>query len=171
TWVAHPDLVATATEAFDKVLGSRPNQLERQRPEVAVTAGQLIDVRVPGGTVTEDGLRMNISVGIQYIESWLRGVGAAAINNLMEDVATAEISRSQVWQWIRQSSRLTDGSIVNADLVREIADDELAKIHERLGDEGWARSRFGDARAVFEEVALSSTFPSFLTLVALRDLD
>jgi malate synthase len=153
------------------VLGSRPNQLERQRPEVAVIAGQLIDVRVPGGTITENGLRMNISVGIQYIESWLRGVGAAAINNLMEDVATAEISRSQVWQWIRQSSRLTDGSIVNADLVREIADDELAKIHERLGDEGWARSRFADARTVFEEVALSSTFPSFLTLAALQHLD
>jgi len=98
-------------------------------------------------------------------------VGAAAINNLMEDVATAEISRSQVWQWIRQSSRLTDGSTVNADLVREIADDELAKIHERLGDQGWARSRFGDARAVFEEVALSSTFPAFLTLAAQQHLD
>jgi malate synthase len=171
TWVAHPDLVPTATEAFDKLLGDRPNQLERQRPEVAVTEGQLIDVRVPDGTITENGLRLNVSVGIQYIESWLRGVGAAAINNLMEDVATAEISRSQVWQWIRHSSRLTDGSIVNADLVREIADDELAKIHERLGEDGWAKSRFGDARAVFEEVALSSTFPAFLTLAALRHLD
>jgi malate synthase len=171
TWVAHPDLVSTATEAFDKVLGDRPNQLERQRPEVAVTADQLIEVRVPDGTITENGLRLNVSVGIQYIESWLRGIGAAAINNLMEDVATAEISRSQVWQWIRHSSRLTDGSIVNADLVREIADDELAKIRERLGGDGWAKSRFVDARAVFEEVALSSTFPAFLTLVALRDLE
>jgi malate synthase len=171
TWVAHPDLVPTATEAFDRVLGDRPNQLERQRPEVAVTADQLIEVRVPGGTITENGLRLNVSVGIQYIESWLRGVGAAAINNLMEDVATAEISRSQVWQWIRHSSRLTDGSIVNADLVREIAEDELAKIHERLGEDGWTKSRFDDARAVFEEVALSSTFPAFLTLVALRDLE
>ena len=171
TWVAHPDLVPTATEAFDKVLGDRPNQLERQRPEVAVTADQLIEVRVPDGTITENGLRLNVSVGIQYIESWLRGVGAAAINNLMEDVATAEISRSQVWQWIRHSSRLTDGSIVNADLVREIADDELAKIRERLGEDGWAKSRFVEARAVFEEVALSSTFPAFLTLAALRHLD
>jgi malate synthase len=171
TWVAHPDLVPTATEAFDKVLGDRPNQLERQRPEVAVTADQLIEVRIPDGTITENGLRLNVSVGIQYIESWLRGVGAAAINNLMEDVATAEISRSQVWQWIRHSSRLTDGSIVNADLVREIADDELAKIRKRLGEDGWAKSRFSDARAVFEEVALSSTFPAFLTLVALRRLD
>jgi malate synthase len=171
TWVAHPDLVPTATDAFDKVLGDRHNQVDRQRPEVATTADELIEVRVPEGTITENGLRLNVSVGIQYIESWLRGVGAAAINNLMEDVATAEISRSQVWQWIRHSSRLTDGSIVNADLVREIADDELAKIRERLGEEGWAKSRFGDARAVFEEVALSSTFPAFLTLVALRDLD
>src|SRR6266851_3410941 len=166
TWVAHPDLVPTATEAFDKVLGNRPNQVERQRPEVAITAGQLIEVRVPGGSITETGLRLNVSVGIQYIESWLRGVGAAAINNLMEDVATAEISRSQVWQWIRHSSRLSEGSVVDADLVREIADDELAKIRERLGDDGWAKSRFGDARKVFEEVALSNTFLPFLPLVA-----
>src|SRR5260370_13881280 len=99
TWVAHPDLVPTATEAFDKVLGDRPNQLERQRPEVAVTAGQLIDVPVPDGTISENGLRLNVSVGIQYIESWLRGVGRPGINNLMEHVATAEISRSQVWPW------------------------------------------------------------------------
>src|SRR6266849_4515948 len=106
TWVAHPDLVTIATEAFDRVLGSRPNQLERQRPEVHVTSGQLIDVRVPGSTISEGGLRLNVSVGIQYIESWMRGVGAAAINNLMEDVATAEISRSQVWQWCRQAARL-----------------------------------------------------------------
>src|ERR1700686_5279882 len=145
TWVAHPDLVATATEAFDRVLGDRPNQLERQRPDVSVSAGELIDVRVPGGTITESGLRMDVSVGIQYIESWLRGVGAAAINNLMEDVATAEISRSQVWQWIRHSARLAEGPTVNADLAREIADDELAKIRERLGEDGWAKSRFGAA--------------------------
>ncbi len=171
TWVAHPDLVATATEAFDRVLGKRPNQLERQRPEVAVTAAELIEVEVPGGSVTENGLRLNVSVGIQYIESWLRGVGAAAINNLMEDVATAEISRSQVWQWIRHSSRLAEGSPVTADLVREIADDELAKVRERLGEELWAKGRFAEAREVFEEVALSESFPAFLTLVAQRDID
>src|ERR1700682_4783429 len=171
TWVAHPDLVQTATEAFNRVLGDRPNQLERQRPDVSVTAGQLIEVRVPDGTITDNGLRMNVSVGIQYVESWLRGVGAAAINNLMEDVATAEISRSQVWQWIRHSSRLSDGSTVNADLVREIADDELAQLHERLGEEAWAKSRFREAREAFEEVALSSSFPAFLTLVAQRYID
>ena len=171
TWVAHPDLVPTATEAFDRVLGSRPNQLERQRPEVSVTAGQLLDVRVPGGTVTEDGLRMNVSVGIQYIESWMRGVGAAAINNLMEDVATAEISRSQVWQWVRNESKLKDGGPVSADLVREIADEEMGKIREKLGDELWAKGRFAEARKVFEEVALAREFPQFLTLVALQHID
>ncbi|HYS00863.1 MAG TPA: malate synthase A [Candidatus Eisenbacteria bacterium] len=171
TWVAHPDLVPTATQAFDRVLSDRPNQLERQRPEVSVAAPQLLDVRVPGGTITENGLRMNVSVGIQYIESWLRGVGAAAINNLMEDVATAEISRSQVWQWIRHSARLSEGQTVSADVVREIAGQEMAKIRERLGDTGWSTSRFAQARAVFEEVALSSSFPPFLTLVAQKHLD
>jgi malate synthase len=171
TWVAHPDLVATATEAFDKVLGERPNQLEKQRPEVTVTSAQLIDVKVPDGSITENGLRLDVSVGIQYIESWLRGVGAAAINNLMEDVATAEISRSQVWQWIRHSSRLSEGPSVTEDLVREIADDELAKVRERLGEELWAKGRFAEARKVFEEVALSDSFPAFLTLVAQRHID
>jgi len=161
TWVAHPDLVPTAMESFNRVLGDRPNQLDRQRPEVSVTAGQLIDVKVPGGTITEKGLRMNVSVGIQYIESWMRGTGAAAINNLMEDVATAEISRSQVWQWVRQSSRLEEGPTVTADLVREIADEETTKL---------SGGRFEDARKVFEEVALSKEFHPFLTLVAQKYL-
>ena len=161
TWVAHPDLVPTATEAFDRVLGERPNQLERQRPEVSVKASQLIDVKIPGSTITENGLRMNVSVGIQYIESWLRGTGAAAINNLMEDVATAEISRSQVWQWVHNSSRLAEGPTVDADLVREIADEEMSRLKG---------GRFEDARKVFEEVALSKEFQPFLTLVAQKKL-
>ncbi|MDQ6878280.1 MAG: malate synthase A [Candidatus Dormibacteraeota bacterium] len=171
TWVAHPDLVPTATEAFDRVLGERPNQLERQRPDVQVTPAELIDVKVPGGSITESGLRANVSVGIQYIESWMRGVGAAAINNLMEDVATAEISRSQVWQWIRHSSRLSEGSTVSADLVREIADDELAQVRERIGEGLWAKGRFAEAREVFEAVSLSESFPAFLTLVAQPYID
>src|SRR5947209_3421447 len=171
TWVAHPDLVPTAIEAFDRVLGDRPNQLERQRPEVSVAAGQLIDMKIPGGSITENGLRMNVSVGIQYIESWMRGTGAAAINNLMEDVATAEISRSQVWQWVRNSSRLSEGPTIDADLVREVADDQMTKIRERLGDDLWARGRFGEARKAFEEVALSKEFHPFLTLVAQRYID
>ena len=162
TWVAHPDLVPTATEAFDRVLGDRANQLERQRPEVSVKASQLIDVKVPGSTITENGLRMNVSVGIHYIESWLRGTGAAAINNLMEDVATAEISRSQVWQWVHNSSRLAEGPTVDADLVREIADEEMGRLKG---------GRFEDARKVFEEVALSREFQPFLTLVAQKKLD
>jgi malate synthase len=161
TWVAHPDLVPTATESFDRVLGERPHQLERQRPEVSTTAAQLVDVKVPGGTVTENGLRLNVSVGIQYIESWLRGTGAAAINNLMEDVATAEISRSQVWQWVHHGSRLEEGPSVTADLVRELADEQMGKLKG---------GRFADARKVFEEVALSREFQPFLTLVALKYL-
>jgi len=171
TWVAHPDLVGVATEAFDRVLGDRPNQLSRQRPEVSVSAGQIVDVRVPGAAISEEGLRLNVSVGIQYIESWLRGVGAAGINNLMEDVATAEISRSQVWQWVRHGSRLVDGQAVSAELVREIADDEMAKLRERVGKEVWAKSRYDEARAVFEQVSLAEDFPAFLTLVAMKHID
>jgi malate synthase len=171
TWVAHPDLVPTATEAFDRVLGSRLNQLEKQRPDVNVSAQQLIDVQVPGGTITEGGLRLDVSVGIQYIESWMRGVGAAAINNLMEDVATAEISRSQVWQWCRHASRLVEGPTVSADLVREIADDEMASLRKRHGEELWKKGRFKEAREVFEEVALAESFPAFLTLAAQRYID
>ena len=162
TWVAHPDLVQTATESFDRVLGDRPNQLEKQRPDVATTAAQLVDVKVPGGTITENGLRLNVSVGIQYIESWMRGTGAAAINNLMEDVATAEISRSQVWQWVHHGSRLEEGPPVTADLVRELADEEMSKLKG---------GRFQEARKVFEEVALSKEFQPFLTLVALKHID
>ncbi len=171
TWVAHPDLVETATEAFDRVLGTRPNQLDRQRPEVSIPAGQLIDVKVPNGTITENGVRLNVSVGIQYLESWMRGTGAAAINNLMEDVATAEISRSQIWQWVKHSAEMADGQKVSADLVRELADDEMAKLRERLGDQAWSKSRFKEARQVFEEVALSKNFEPFLTLVALKHID
>ncbi|MFI5282374.1 MAG: malate synthase A [Candidatus Dormibacterales bacterium] len=171
TWVAHPDLVPTAMASFDAVLGAMQNQLERQRPEVVSEAAALVDVKIPGGNITEAGLRMNVSVGIQYIESWLRGVGAAAINNLMEDVATAEISRSQVWQWIRHASIMSEGSKISAELVRELADDELRKIRERVGDAAWVSSRFPEARAIFEEVALATEFPSFLTLVAQRGID
>ncbi len=162
TWVAHPDLVPTATEAFDRVLQDRPNQIDRQRPEVDVKASQLTDVKIPGSTITENGLRLNVSVGIQYVESWLRGTGAAAINNLMEDVATAEISRSQVWQWVRHAARPNEGPTVDGDLVREIVDDEMSRLKG---------GRFEDARKIFEEVALSKDFHPFLTLVALPEID
>src|SRR5438046_8437779 len=120
TWVAHPDLVETAMSEFDRALGKRPNQLDRQRPEVNITAEQLLDVRIPGGTITDAGLRTNVSVGVQYIASWLRGTGAAAINNLMEDAATAEISRSQVWQWIHPGVPLAEGPRVTAGRGRAV---------------------------------------------------
>ncbi|HEY8643552.1 MAG TPA: malate synthase A [Candidatus Dormibacteraeota bacterium] len=170
TWVAHPDLVQAATECFDQVLGDRPNQLERLRPDVDVEARQLIDVRIPRGKVTEAGLRLNVSVGIQYLESWLRGNGAAAINNLMEDAATAEISRSQVWQWVHHHAKLEDGRTVERALVTELEDDEMEQLRKAYGPELWAKGRFDDARAIFEEVALADEFVDFLTLPAYERL-
>src|SRR5204863_7374268 len=119
TWVDHPDLVETAMTEFDRVLGHRKNQLERMRPELTTTAQQLLDVKIPGATITDAGLRTNVSVGIQYIASWLRGTGAAAINNLMEDAATAEISRSQVWQWVHHGVKLAEGQTVTRELVEQ----------------------------------------------------
>jgi malate synthase len=171
TWVAHPDLVETAMSEFDRALGQKQNQLDRQRPEVSVSAAQLLDVRVPGGTITEAGLRTNVSVGIQYIASWLRGTGAAAINNLMEDAATAEISRSQVWQWIHHGLALVEGPKVTADLVRKIEDEELAKIRKAVGDDFYAKGRYDDAREIFESVALSQEFKEFLTVPAYKRID
>jgi malate synthase len=171
TWVAHPDLVETATEVFDSVLGSRPNQLEKQRPDVHVEAAQLTDFKVPGGTITEAGLRQNVSVGVQYVESWLRGVGAAAIYNLMEDAATSEISRSQVWQWVHRGAKLEEGPPVTKDLVREIEDDELAKLRETYGQELYGKGRFPEAKELFERVALADEFPEFLTLPAYEVLE
>jgi malate synthase len=170
TWVAHPDLVQIATECFDEVLGSRPNQIGRRRDEVRVEGPRLIDVAIPGGSVSEAGLRANVSVGIQYIESWLRGNGAAAINNLMEDAATAEISRSQVWQWLHHGARLKDGGEVTRELVRRLEEEELASIKKSLGDETFAKGRFGEARQLFDRVALSDDFEEFLTLPAYERL-
>ncbi|HEY3366595.1 MAG TPA: malate synthase A [Symbiobacteriaceae bacterium] len=167
TWVAHPDLVPVAAAVFDSVLGDRPNQVQRLREEVSVTARDLLDVRVYAGTVTEAGLRTNISVGLQYLESWLRGVGAAAINNLMEDAATAEISRSQVWQWLKHGARLADdGPQVTQALVRLVADEELEKIRLAFGNEAFARSRFEEALRLFEQVAQGEPFCEFLTVPA-----
>jgi malate synthase len=157
TWVAHPDLVPVAMAEFDKVLGSRKNQLERTRDEVHVTDAQISAVGVPGGTITDAGVTANVSVGIQYLESWLRGVGAAAIYNLMEDAATAEISRSQVWQWVHHGAKTVEGTAVTKDAVRKIGREEVARL------DGPGR-RFGDALALFEEVALGDRFVEFLTL-------
>jgi malate synthase len=153
TWVAHPDLVPVATEVFDGVLGDAPNQLDRQRGDVDVGASDLLDLRVEGGEITEQGLRTNVSVGVRYLESWLRGVGAAAIDNLMEDAATAEISRSQIWQWAHNGE-------VTPERVRQVLDEELP-------DGG----RFAEARELFERVALADEFIEFLTLPAYDYID
>ena len=171
SWVAHPDLVPVAMEAFDRVLGDRPNQLDRQRDDVQVSGAQLLDVKSTPGEVTEAGLRNNVEVGIRYIEAWLRGNGAAAINNLMEDVATAEISRSQVWQWVRTRTRLPDGRQVDAALVRQIADEELARLRGTIGEQAYDSGRFKEARGVFEQVALADEFVDFLTLPAYDLID
>jgi malate synthase len=171
SWVAHPDLVPVCMEIFDRVLGDRPNQLDRRRDDVSVDAAQLLTVAATGGAVTEAGLRNNVSVALQYLEAWLRGNGAAAINNLMEDAATAEISRSQVWQWIHNGVRLSDGTAVTADLVGRIEDEELADIRAALGDQAWAGSRFDDARKLFERVALADDFADFLTTAAYDSID
>ncbi|MGH8974627.1 MAG: malate synthase A [Acidimicrobiia bacterium] len=166
TWVAHPDLVPTAMVAFDAVLGSRPNQVERQREDVSVTAADLLDLAVPGGEITEAGLRNDVAVGLRYLASWLSGTGAAGIYNLMEDVATAEIARSQVWQWCTHGAHLADGPRVDADLVRSLEKEEL----DSLREEGAAAARADMAHALFEDVALGSGFVEFLTFPAYEAL-
>ncbi|MBI3075761.1 MAG: malate synthase A [Deltaproteobacteria bacterium] len=171
TWIAHPDLVSVAREPFERVIGERVHQLDRQRQEVVVSAKDLLDIRVPGGEITEAGLRTNVSVAIQYLESWLRGVGAAAIYNLMEDTATAEISRSQVWQWLRHGRRLKEGPQVTRELVRKVEEEELGKIRAAVGEKLYARGRYKDAADVFEEVALSKECVEFLTLPAYGRID
>ena len=160
SWVAHPDLVPVAMEVFDDVLGERPNQLERTREDVVPNDKALLDVASTPGVITEAGIRSNIEVGIRYIESWLRGNGAAAINNLMEDAATAEISRSQIWQWIHTSAVTDEGEIVTHHWVEEILDEEFESLQRFDGD------RFDDARELFEEVACGEQFPTFLTVPA-----
>ncbi|MGH2662295.1 MAG: malate synthase A [Actinomycetota bacterium] len=164
TWVAHPDLVAVAMEPFDEVLAERPNQVDRRRDDVDVSAGELLDIRVPEGTITEEGLRNDVGVGIQYLAAWLGGNGAAAILNLMEDTATAEIARSQVWQWIRHRSKLEDGRAIDRDLVHRIEQEELDQVRSAIGEEAYEQGRFEEARALFEAVALSQEFVEFLTL-------
>ena len=171
TWVAHPDLVPVAREVFDRELGGRPNQLSRLRDDVHVTAEELLDLAATPGSVTEEGLRTNVNVGFQYLSFWLAGRGAAAIDSLMEDAATAEISRSQIWQWVHHGVRLDDGRVVTGELVREILDEETAAIRSAVGDEVWDRGRPADTREIFERVALSPELIEFLTLVAYDYLD
>jgi malate synthase len=159
-----------AREVFEKGLGGRPNQLER-RPEVKVSAADLLDLASTPGEITEQGLRTDVSVGFQYVSFWRGGRGAAAINSLMEDVATAEISRAQIWQWVRHGATLKDGRTVTVDLVREVLDQETAKIREQLGEDTWGAGRPRETREIFERVALSEELIEFLTLIAYKYLD
>ncbi|WP_299090811.1 malate synthase A [uncultured Microbacterium sp.] len=159
TWVAHPDLIPVAQAEFDAVLGDRPNQVDRQRPEVRVQASQLIDVHI-GLPISTAGVYGNVSVAIRYIEAWLRGVGAVAIDNLMEDAATAEISRSQVWQWIHQDRSTEDGTRITREYIEGLIVQVLGEVTRTGGD------RFDDAAEIFREVALGDEFPTFLTLTA-----
>ncbi|MCV2395710.1 malate synthase A [Actinotalea sp. M2MS4P-6] len=159
TWVAHPDLVPVAREVFDRTLGERPNQLDVLREDVSVTAAELLAVP-RAASVTDAGVRTNVSVGLRYLESWLRGTGAAAIDNLMEDAATAEISRSQLWQWIHHGVVTGEGTPVTREHVADVLSEVLAEMPRHPED------RFDDAADVFAEIALGDTFPTFLTTVA-----
>jgi malate synthase len=163
TWVAHPDLVPVAGEVFDRVLGERPHQ--KDAPGVGdVDAAALLDMSVPGGRVTEAGVRQNIGVAIRYLDAWLQGNGAAAIDNLMEDTATAEISRSQLWQWRRHATPLEDGAPMTADRYRRTRDEELDRI-------GRGRGRVTEAGALLDDLVLGDDFVEFLTLEAYRRLE
>jgi malate synthase len=171
TWVAHPDLVPVAREVFEKGLEGKPNQLKKKRDDVHVTAEDLLSLADTPGEITEAGLRTDVSVGFQYVSFWLGGRGAAAINSLMEDAATAEISRTQIWQWVHHGVKLEDGPEVTRDLVRQILDEETAKIRESVGEETWQAGRPAETREIFERVCLSRELLEFLTLPAYEYLD
>ncbi|MFL5821783.1 MAG: malate synthase A [Solirubrobacteraceae bacterium] len=175
SWVAHPDSVPVAREQFDEVLGERPNQVERQREDVQVSASDLLDAASAGGPegITEEGLRNDVNVGIQYISSWLRGNGAAAIYGLMEDAATAEIARSQVWQWLRHECATAEGQRITRDLVRRVEDSELERVRREVDDDEWfsTEGRPDLSRELFERVALSEEFVDFLTIPAYEYVD
>src|ERR1700730_7002008 len=170
TWVAHPGLVPVALEAFDAVMKT-PNQIDRKREDVQVTTKDLLQFG-PEEPITERGLRTNVSVGVQYLEAWLRGSGAVPIFNLMEDAATAEISRAQVWQWIRHPrGALTDGRKVTKELFRSVLSEELEKIKTHLGAERYAKGKFDIARALFDKITTDDDFVEFLTLPGYEKLD
>jgi malate synthase len=161
-----------AMEEFSSVLGDEPNQVSKQRDDVSVGAAELLDASSAGDEYTDDGLRNDVNVGIQYISSWLRGNGAAAIFNMMEDAATAEISRSQVWQWRRHGVELDTGEKVTAELVRRYEEEELEKIREQVGDEFfYSEGRPDQSRELFDKVALADDFEPFLTLSAYEVLE
>jgi malate synthase len=170
TWVAHPGLVAVAREEFDKILGTKPNQIERQRDDLEINAAQLIEV--PRGTITEAGLRMNIKVGIQYLKSWLEGQGCVPLYNLMEDAATAEISRTQVWQWVHNPRGvLEDGRKVTVPLVKEVIKEELETIGRERGEAYSQSGELKQAANIFQDLVTGKELPEFLTLTAYEQLE
>jgi malate synthase len=166
TWVAHPDLVPVAREIFDAILGDRPNQKDRLRDDVRVSGDQLLDTRIEGGQVTEVGVATNVSVALQYLASWLAGNGAAAINNLMEDAATAEISRSQLWQWRVHGMTLDDGRWLSRELYAVVRDAALDRLRSSAPDDRWT-----DAVEILDELVLTDDFAEFLTLAAYPRLE
>ena len=173
SWVAHPDLVPVCRASFDAVLGDRPNQKDRpvDPADAAVTAADLLDIAGAGGSCTAAGLHNAVQVGIRYIEAWLRGLGAVGIFNMMEDAATAEISRSQIWQWIHNGVVLDNGAKVTPDLVRDLVATELAELRAGLGEEAYAAGRWETAADLFEQVSLAEEFVDFLTLPGYPLLD
>ncbi|HIY41536.1 MAG TPA: malate synthase A, partial [Candidatus Nocardiopsis merdipullorum] len=165
SWVAHPDLVPICREIFDGVLGDKPNQIDKQRTDVDVSAADLLAVDQTPGGITQAGLRGNINVALQYLATWMGGNGAVAIHNLMEDAATAEISRSQIWQWLHNDVTLDDGPKVTPELVKQIIDEELTTIRTSLG-QAFDEGLFKQAKELFIEVALDRDYVDFLTLPA-----
>ncbi len=166
-WVAHPDLVPVVREVFDAALGARPHQKERQREDVRIGASELLDVRVPGADITSAGLRSDVSVALQYLEAWLRGSGAVAINNMMEDTATAEIARAQLWQWVRHGVRTEDGRPVTLGRVQELLEEETERLELAAGPE----NRLREAAALLDALVSARDFPEFLTLGAYEKLE
>jgi malate synthase len=168
TWVAHPALVAVAREVFEAVMDG-PNQLLRKREDVDVSGRDLLVV--PHGTRTEDGLRLNARVGIQYLEAWFQGHGCVPLYNLMEDAATAEISRAQVWQWVRHAARLEDGTTVDAARVRGVIDDEMRRVEQEIGPDRFRNGRFIEACDLFLELSTAESLEEFLTIPAYDRID
>jgi malate synthase len=174
TWVAHPGLVPIAAEEFSRLSGD--NQIEMKREDVRLTAAALLPIDSTGhstvqGSITEQGIRTNISVGIQYLESWLRGQGCVPINNLMEDAATAEISRAQLWQWVHHGAAMADGRVITAQLVSQLMSEELDKLRDKMGSKAFAAGQFAQAGRLFNQMTQSADFPEFLTSVAYEFLE
>jgi malate synthase len=167
TWVAHPDLVPVAMEVFDGVLGDQPHQKHRMREDVRVGEKDLLSIPVPGGTISEQGVRNNINVGIQYVAAWLNGLGAVAIFNLMEDAATAEISRAQLWQWVHHNAELADGRRMTRELYEQFRHEELSGLLEERGE----GSRLQEAAELLDRLVLEDEFKEFLTLPGYERLD